>query len=202
MRRLSGRVRLLLAGGLACAVLAVVLPLAFLGGSSDGPLSTLMQGGKPIIDGSGIAVHEGKLMDATAFVYNAAHSQVTFLSTSLIPVRGKPAGKLVHAGVYLNHSYDVGNASAKWPPKGDQVRPLRGAQVGRGQAGILFAMTGPASGHGYTMAAGLKITYRWQGHVYTVDAWSAAVSCGSRLTSARCNDLTNQAQNLAIKQAG
>ncbi len=191
-----------LIAGVVVVVLAVVLPLLLSGGGGGGPLSTLSQGGQPIIDGSGVPVRPGQTQNATAFIFNSAHEGVTLLSASLVPVRREPAARLAHTAVYLNHSYDVGNASSSWPPKGDHVRPLRGAVIGHGQTGILFAITGPASGRGYTTAAGVKISYRWHGAVYTVIAWSASVACGDQLSSARCGQLTDRAQSLAIQQAG
>jgi hypothetical protein len=196
--RLSRKTALI--AGIVVAVLAVVLPLLLSGGA--GPLSTLSQGGQPIIDSAGGPVRPGQTQDATAFIFNSAHEDVTLLHASLVPVQREPAARLAHAGVFLNHSYDVGNATSSWPPPGDHVRPLRGAVIGHGQAGILFAITGPATGRGYTTAAGVKISYRWHGAVYTVIAWSASVACGDQLSSDRCGQLTDRAQSLAIQQAG
>jgi hypothetical protein len=194
------RARLIIAIGLACAVAAAVLLV--LRPWASGPVSTLLGGGQPVVEGEGSDVPKGLPMDATAWAFNSASSAVTFVSATLVPVTGRPAGRLLHAGLYLDHSYDVGNHSARWPPKGDDVRPLRGARASHGQAGIEFAMTGPSSPLGYTMAAGVRLTYSWQGSVYSVVAWVGAVACGARLTSARCTQLTNQAEDLAQQQAG
>lgn len=197
------KARLLLAGGLACAVvaLAIVLPLVLTSGTGEGPVSTLSDHGQPVIESEGHVVRPGQQGYATAYLLSSARDRVTLLSASLVPVRGRPAGKLTHASVYLNHSYDVGGATSSWPPSGDRVRPLHGAVIGHGQAGILFGFTGPSAGHGYTMAAGVRITYRWHGHLYTITAWSAGVACGGQLSSNRCTKLVDEAQDRAVDQA-
>jgi hypothetical protein len=181
--------------------LAIALPLVLLS-PEGGPVSTLINRGQPVITSASGATKPDQDYNATAYVVSSAHDKVTLLSASLVPLHGEPAGKLVHAGVYLDHSYDAGQASRFWPPPGDHVRPLRGALIGHGQTGILFAMTGPASGHGYTMSAGVKIIYAWHGQRYSVIAWSASVACGDKLSFNRCGQLFSKAQAVVIKQAG
>jgi hypothetical protein len=199
--RLTRKSALIAGSTCVVAALAVVLVLVLLSGVRAGPVSALSHLGQPIIDSSSGPVRAGQQYDATAFIFSSAHDRVTLLSASLVLVNREPAARLVHVGVYLNHSYDGGHASSSWPPGGDHVRPLGGAVIGHGQAGILFAFTGPTSGRSYTMAAGVKITYRWRGQVYTVIAWSAAVACGDQLSFARCGQLVNKAQDITVKQA-
>jgi hypothetical protein len=181
----------------AAVTLAVLLPRP-----GPGPVTTLSNGGQPVITGGAHAVRPGQQAAYTAYLFNTAHDGATLVSAALVPVHGQPAGRLTHASVYLNHSYDVGDALSSWPPSGVDVRPLAGAVIGHGQAGILVGFTGPVSGRRYTMAAGVAVTYRWHGRTYTVTAWSAGVACGSRLSSDRCTQLMNQAQDLTIHQAG
>jgi hypothetical protein len=198
--KLNKKTALIAGGGLTCVAIAVVITLLVQrSGSGAGPLSTLSRQGQPVIDSSGTPVRPGQQQDATAFLFNSASDPVTLLSASLVPVPHQSAAKLAHAAVYRNHSYDAGGASS-WPPHDSRIRPLHGTAIGHGRAGILFAITGPVSGHGYTMAAGIKITYRWHGTAYTVTAWSASVGCGDQLSSARCGQLTDQAQTLTIRQ--
>jgi hypothetical protein len=200
----SRRFRLLLAGGLAAVVVAIVATLlaSNSAGAGPGPLSTLRYHGQPYITASSGPARPGQEYNATAFVTSTARGPVTLISAVLVPLSGQPAGRFRHAGVYLTHSYDAGHATYAWPPRGDHVRPLAGARIGPGQTDILYAMTGPVSGYRYTMAGGIKITYRWQGAVYSVTAWSAAVACGDKLSFGRCGDLGTKAQDLTTRQAG
>jgi hypothetical protein len=201
--RLSRKAGLLVAGGLACVLVAAVTLVLLPGGSRGaGPVTTLMAGGRPFIETSSGPTRPGQEYNATAFVVSSVHDRVTLLSASLVPVRGEPDARFLHAGVYLTRSYDAGHATDAWPPRGDRVRPLRGARIGHGQTDILYAMTGPGSPYGYTMTAGITVSYRWRNQRYTVTAWSAAVACGDKLSFGRCGQLFSKAQDLVARQAG
>jgi hypothetical protein len=190
---------------LAVAALVAALVLAGCGSSPGAPLSTLMSAGHPSIDSSSHAVRPGKFGYATAFVVNSQHAKVTLVSATLVPLHGQPAGQLAHVAVYLNHDITTGGAGG-WPPSGPNagldIAPLRGAKIGHGQTDILYAMTAPADPDSYTMAAGIRVTYRWDGTTYKVTAWSALANCGDKISFNRCGALENRALNLTERQAG
>ena len=51
---------------------------------SPGPLSSLSDGGQPIIDGATGRVRIGEAEVGTAFVYNSSHDPATLVSASLV----------------------------------------------------------------------------------------------------------------------
>jgi hypothetical protein len=167
-----------------------------------GPLQTLMQGGQPAVDGAGVEIHPGESADFTAFVVNRLSTPVTLISASVVPVTGaRPTGQLVHLGV--SNGKGMAAALNGWPLPGLPTRQLAGARIGHGQSNIIFGITGHVLDTNYTVA-GLKIRYRYQGRVYSVVAWSAAVACvASVLTGPRaCPNIGDQIQAKVQKMAG
>jgi hypothetical protein len=186
-------------------VMLLIVP-GFLAGCSRsgaaGPLQTLTQGGHPTVDGAGVEVHPGESADFTAFVVNPLNTPVTLISASVVPVTGvRPAAQLVHLGI--SNVNGMAGALNGWPLPGLPTRQLAGARIGHGQSDIIFGITGRVLGTNYTVA-GLKIRYRYQGQVYSVVAWSAAVACVARvLTGSRaCPDIGDQIQAKVQKMAG
>jgi hypothetical protein len=181
---------------------APLLLLGLLAGcASGGPLQTLMFGGQPSVDLGGLEVHPGQSADFTAFVVNPLNSPVTLLSATVVPVTGtRPTGRLVHLGIGEGNGMIA--SAAGWPVPAFTMRQFAGARIGHGQSNIIFGMTGWTVGTNYT-AAGLKIRYRYQGQVYSVIAWSAAVACVARIfTGPRaCPDIGDQTQAKVDKMA-
>jgi hypothetical protein len=166
------------------AILLIVPGLLAGCSSSDasngvGPLRALSFGGQPTVDGASISIHPGVSADFTAFVVNPLTSRVTLISASVVPVPGnRPAGQLVHLGVSMGNGFAA--ALDGWPLTHLDTRQLTGARIGHGQSNIIFGITGHIPGKDYSVA-GLKIRYRYHGHVYFVVAWSAAVACVARV---------------------
>jgi hypothetical protein len=193
----------------AVAVAAGLTGLCGCGGSSDGPLMGLAQGGQPIVDAGGLPVTPGQSADFTAFVVNKTHTPVTLMSASVIPVGGSPGypiGHLIHLAVSLDKSFP--GADRGWPPSGGiKWEPLRGAKVGFGQADIIFGISGKALFRNYVVA-GLRITYLFQGQSYSVTAWSVGVACviPARLLKRRshpsCTAITDRIQSKVDHMAG
>jgi hypothetical protein len=145
-------------------------------GSHGGPLQTLTDGGQANFSVGGGLDSPGQSADFTAFVFNHVHRPVTLVSAKLIPIPGHPAGQLIHEAVALHH--DGIAAADGWPP-GIPIAPFKGARLPYGQSNIIFGFEGTRVGRNY-MAAGLRITYRYHGKLYTTSAWSAAVACVTR----------------------
>jgi hypothetical protein len=196
--RLTRKRVLAAAAGVIAVVAAVTLTLILL--PRNGPVTTLLYAGQPVISGGGHRARPGQQEEITAAIVSHSRDPVTLLSATAVPVRGRPVGRLTHAGVYLNGRHAVGDASFRWPPSGIRVRPLRGARIGYGRTGLLIGFTAPASPVGYTMIAGVRLRYRWHGAIYAVTAWSAGVACGDLLSPRECGWLIDQAQVLAIRQ--
>jgi len=163
---------------------------------SHGPLSSLIEGGQPLITDSGGPVQPGEPHIATAYVVNSSDDPATLVSASLVPVTGLPAARLAHVAVDTNHDYNV--AGRDWPP-GVPIEPLPGARLGHGQTGVVFAVTGPR--RGTFSAAGLKLTYRWHGSTYSVIAWSVSVAC-IHVDGSACSHALDIATHRTEKMAG
>jgi hypothetical protein len=156
----------------AAAVVVYQLPGCGTGGS-DGPLQNLQSAGGPQFAIAYGLYHPGQSADFAAFVVNTGSGPVTLISASLVPIPGRPAGRLVHLGVAVGH-----NAVAfarGWPP-GIPVTPFRGASLRSGQSNIIFGFSARDPGRTY-MAVGITITYSYNGQTSTVTAWSAATAC-------------------------
>jgi hypothetical protein len=118
------------------------------------------------------------------------------------PISGERAGRLTHVAVVSKlNPVDPGHG---WPP-GVDVWPFAGASLARGQNDIEFAITGPQVGENY-MAAGLRITYRYQSQLFTMTAWSADVACIVSSTGPKsypsCQAANDRAQAKTEKLAG
>jgi hypothetical protein len=140
---------------------------------SAGPLQNLQSAGGPQFAIAYGLYHPGQSADFAAFVVNTGSGPVTLMSASLVPIPGHPAGRLVHLGVAVGH-----NAVAfarGWPP-GIPVTKFRGASLRPGQSNIIFGFNALDLGRTY-MAAGIRITYRFDDQIGTVTAWSAATAC-------------------------
>jgi hypothetical protein len=157
-----------LAAGLALGITSCASAKA-----GSGPLQALAAGGQPEFAVAWGLEVPGQSADMTAFVVNSAHDPVTLVSAGLIPIPDQPTGHLRHAAVGIHH--DGVAASDGWPP-GIPVGPFSGARLPHGQSNIIFGFEGPDIGRNY-MTAGVKITYRYHGQLYTTQAWSAAVAC-------------------------
>jgi hypothetical protein len=168
----------------AALIVLLIVPGLLAGcASGDGPLQTLTLGGQPTVDGGSLEVLPGMPADFTAYVFNPLRTPVTLLSAALVPVTGiRPAGQLVHVAVATTNGIIA--AGSGWPPSRFPIRKLAGARLGHGQANIVFAMIGRVPGTNYS-AAGLRIRYRYQGQVYSVIAWSAAVACVAKVITRR-----------------
>jgi hypothetical protein len=183
------------------ALVALLITLGFLSsacsGGAAGPLQALSEGGHPTVDGASVEVTPGQSADFTAFVVNPLTSPVTLLSATIVPVTGyAPTAKLAH--VALSTTNDLIGASVGWPITHPvfPVRPL--GPIGHGQHNIIFGITGNAVGYYYV--AGLKIRYRYQGKIYYVTAWSAAIACVARHETKRsCSGTAAAAEHIQDK---
>lgn len=143
-----------------------------------------------------IKVGTGQSADFTTFVVNTAKDTVTLVSAQLIPVPGHRSGQLVYLAVGLRHD---GVAAARgWPP-GVPIEGFKGTRLPRGQTSVIFGFRARADGAWY--AAGIKITYKYQGTTYQMGAWSASVACVALLDS-RCHHLMHVARRGTEKLAG
>ncbi len=142
-------------------------------GSSAGPLSNVTTGGQPNFSIASIYTAPGQSADMSAYLVNSAHDPVTLLSANLILIAGHSSGHLVLVGVQAGLGGIA--AAAGWPVKGVSIRSLP-IRLRYGRSSIIFGFRGSDTGRNY-MTAGLKITYRYRGQIYTVEAWSAAVDC-------------------------
>jgi hypothetical protein len=170
------RIRAICVPVMAAWLILVAMTGCGLLGSHSGPLQTLTDGGQPSFGVGWGLDRPGQSADFTAFVFNHSHEPVTLVSATLIPIPGHPAGQLVHEAVALHH--DGVAAAGGWPP-GVPTTSFKGARLPYGQSNIIFGFRGARAGHDY-MAAGLRITYRYHGKLYTTPAWSAAVACVTR----------------------
>jgi hypothetical protein len=187
---------------MAASLVLVAMTGCGLLGAHSGPLQTLAAGGQPDF-GVGWALDgPGQSADFTAFVFNHTHSPVTLVSARLIPIPGRPGGRLVHEAVALHH--DGISGAGGWPPR-IPMEPFRGARLPYGQSNIVFGLEGARAGRDY-LAAGLRITYRYHGKLYTTPAWAASADCVTRdlnesmTPCERAGQTANQAtQKLAAK---
>ncbi len=169
--RTVSRRRLVLAIGL------VLLAVAGCGsGQPAGPVQTAMSGGKPDFAVASVFTSPGQAGDGGAYLTNSADGVVTLVSASLIPVKGHPTGRLV----LLKYSArGDGGEGRGWPVPGIVAGPFQGARVHHGLSSVIFGVAGTRPGENY-MTAGLRVVYRYQGHLYTVSVWSAATDCVAR----------------------
>jgi len=148
----------------------------------------------------------GQIADFAAYVVNSGPGPVTLISASLVPIAGHPAGPLVRLALGAHH--DGVAAERGWPP-GIPIIGFKGARLPKGQSNIIFGFKVPDLGRTY-MAAGIRITYRYQGQTYTVTAWSAATACvvsasvfrGGTGALARCKRQSQIAKNATQQLAG
>lgn len=171
-----------------------------------GPVRSLTKQGQVVLNGGGASIAPGGSAVVTGWIQNSGKTPVTFLAASLVPIKGFPVGRLTHIGIVLNHNAVEG--ATTWPPTGDHVptKPLIGASITRrGQINIAFAMQGTVLGRDYE-AAGLRIRYRYQGHVYSTMAWFVASACVvPRATMGQtpwCVKRHNQATNMVQNEVG
>lgn len=141
-----------------------------------GPLQTLTEQGQPVVGAGGVPVAPGQPVDGTALVVNTSRQPVTLVSASVVPVPGYRAGLLVHLGV--DASVDIVTPGINWPP-GVPVTRFSGAKLPAGESRIIFGFTGNQAGRNYA-AAGIRITYTYQGRDLTVTAWSGIMACVTR----------------------
>jgi hypothetical protein len=172
----------------AAAALLALAAAAWLGlRPLPGPVQSLSSGGLPVIDAATSSGRVGQDFTATAFLYNSSPDRIMLISAVLVPVPGQRPPRLSH--VAIDHSVGMVGADQGWPPKGLPLSPLPGARIGHGQTNIVFGVTGRRPG--FWPAAGLKITYLWQGTFRTVIAWSVNAACiGTR----GCSHLLHEAQ--------
>jgi hypothetical protein len=188
----------------AALVVLLIVPGSLAACSSSdaaGPLQTLKQAGRPMVDGASLEVHPGVPAVFTAFVVNPLKTPVTLLSAAAVPVTGtRPTGQLVHVAIAT--TVNMIAADSGWPPPRFPIKKLPGARIGHGQANIIFAMIGRVPGTNYS-AAGLRIRYRYQGQVYSVIAWSAAVTCVTKVITRKlsCPFITDRVQAKVKKMA-
>lgn len=177
--------------------------------TSAGPLVSVAEGGRTLVDAAGrTAVGPGGLAVVTAYLSGHVDGPVTFLSASLVPVPGFPAGSLAHVALVTNHNLVEGDM--QWPPPpgdGVPIRPFVGAVAEpHPQVNIVYAMrVGTVPGKAY-VAAGLRIRYLYQGQVYTTMAWLVTVGCvvshPDHQDPPWCEKAINQATRVVEKQAG
>jgi hypothetical protein len=165
--------------GLACAALtagAAFGAVAAASGSAGagGPLTLVMAGRQPAfpVDSGGGA--PGVPADFYVQVIDTAPGPVTLVSASLIPVIGHPAGRLAFLAIPLRRGNGI--VGHGFPPLFKlPTRPFKGAQLRHGLSSVVFGIEGP--NHRIYMVAGLRITYRYRGQLYSVNAWSASTDC-------------------------
>ncbi len=196
-------------GSASKVALAVACALAVGGslisgcGDMAGPLQTLAEQGQPVVDSAGIPAAPGQPVDGTAFVFNSSHQPVTLVSASIVPVPGYPAGVLAHIGV--GTTLNMVGIGTNWPPA-VPVGRFRGAILSYGESRIIFGFTGYRAGANYG-AAGIRITYTYQGRDFSIIAWSGLMGCVTqplrqRHAAAHCNSLSNRFLTAVRKVAG
>lgn len=141
--------------------------------SAAGPLHSLSQAGQRVVDVDADPVYPGQTTDFTAFLVNPLSSPVTLVSAVAVPIPGVPPAHLAHVAV--DTSVNIDGVNRGWPP-GLPIKPIAGARIGPGQTNIVAGVTGSVPGHNYAVA-GLRVTYRYEGHTYSVVAWSGAIAC-------------------------
>lgn len=142
----------------------------------------------------------GEITDFSAVVTNPSNADAVLVSATLIPVRGFPVPQLHHLGLVpfaksplLAPVFSSALGSDYgWPPRGIKVRPFTGASISsHGQAAVAFGISGHRFGGDYAVA-GLRIRYRLHGHLYDLNAWSAALDCISSGDGLILGQLTDQ----------
>ena len=169
---------------------------------SAGPLQTQMSGGLPDLAAASIAIEPGQSADGEAYVVNSAADSVQIIQVTAVPVPGEPTAHLIHAAVA---STGAGVATARgWPPP-VPVRPAVGAQLAHGLSGIIFGITGRAPSREYAIA-GVKITYKYHGQVYSTTAWAVEVACVAKNWRKDpipgCQAVTNKSNGIVEKMIG
>lgn len=142
----------------------------------------------------------GQITDFSAVVTNPGTADAVLVSATLIPLPGYPVPQLLHLGLVATatgplippaFSSALGSDYG-WPPHGIKVRPFTGANIrAHAQTAIAFGISGDRFGSDYAVA-GLRIHYRLQGHLYNLNAWSAALDCISSGDEGVPSNLTNQ----------
>jgi hypothetical protein len=192
---------------LACmALTAVAAVFVILRVTEGGPLRGEMLGGQPDFSVEGGMTSPGQVTDFGIWVFNTAHDPLTLVSASLIPVRGHPTARLAVLKVDLRSGGLIVGGRGSGVP----TAPFRGARLHRGRNEILFGVAGDRIG-GFYMVAGLYVTYRYHGQLYTMNAWSATTLCvvgnrqGASWTDAagrRCTQAENIDQHATEQMAG
>jgi hypothetical protein len=104
---------------------------------------------------------------------NDSQQPVTLISATVIPVPGYKSGVQDHFGVGASlGSVGIG---INWPPA-VPVKGLQGVSLPHGESRIIFGIAGTQVGAAYA-AAGIRITYRYQGRDYTMTAWAGLMGC-------------------------
>jgi hypothetical protein len=192
--------RLRIRAGIAIAAAVIVLAAVgatvyLLQGSTD-RLESDSGKGEVLADYGSINALPGQSADFSAVVINPGNAQAVFVSAALIPLRGYPVPRLVHLGV-VHATPIIGSTLVSddgWPPNGIKVRPFIGAGLAHGEIAVAFGVSGDTLGRDYAVA-GLRIRYRVQGHVYDLQAWSAALDCVSPGDNGGPGHLTSQEFN-------
>jgi len=159
---------------LACSTVIAGGVLSGCGGDAAGPVQTLSAQGQPVVEVAGNGVSPGQPADATAYVVNHGSQPVTLVSASAVQVRGYRAGALADIGIAKTSAVVEGGYG--WPPQSTPVRRFAGAELPRGKSFIVFGISGPDAGANYA-AAGVRISYRYHGQMYSVIAWSGIMAC-------------------------
>jgi hypothetical protein len=172
--------------------------------NGSGPVQSISEQGRPVVDNAGAPVLPGQPVDGTAAIVNTGSQPVTLLSAALVPVPGYRAGVLSHLAVGTTH--DMVTPGRGWPP-GIPVRPFAGAKIAHGQADVIFGMTGAEVNKDYAVA-GIRIMYRANGQDYSVVAWFGLEGCVIAKSddyvsaSDSCNDFGNKFLGPLDKAAG
>jgi hypothetical protein len=186
--------------------LAAMMTVASGAACASGPVQTLSSQGHPDLANASTIVRPGQSADGEAYVVNSAPGTVLVTGVSAVAIPGVPAGRLVHVALAAT---GAGVAAMRgWPPTGVPVRGFIGAELPHGVVGIIFGITGPATGRHYAVA-GLRIEYRYRGGAYSAVAWAGMTACvtanpnsGSAKSFASCEQFSNQVNSILEKMAG
>jgi hypothetical protein len=167
-----------LKAGLGAAVAILIAVVAVMLASRDqastaGPLQSPTAGGQQLVDDGGLPVSPGQSADVTAYVINTARRPVTLVSVSVIAVPGFARADLAHTA--LASTLGVVGIGSGWPPD-VPIKPFAGAVLQHGQTRIVFGITGSRIGDDYA-AAGLRVSYKYQGQTFSVTAWAGVLAC-------------------------
>lgn len=164
------------------ALLACVPVIAACGASSislrlRGDIAARNLGGGPVL--------VGQPADYTAFLQNSSRVSVSLDSVVLLPMRGYPSPRLVHAAVESGR--EIAFMVAGWPPAGGnyELRPLRGYNVGPGKrVAIMYSVVGLTVGD--YVARGVRLTVWHRGGRASVDLLSASLTCVAEVRPRPC----------------